>query len=131
MEVIHNLGAKFGTKIMPLLSFESANNQPATDVVKLLRVRIRLERRRLGLSQAKFANMCGIPLRTYKRLELGGCDSIEVLVKVAQGFGRGAGFNMLFPPQPLQRRVDVALKSIRTKLSNESSVTTTTPNTPQ
>lgn len=110
---------------MPLPSFETANYQSSTDVVKLLRVRIRLERRRLGLSQAKFAGICGIPLRTYKRLELGGCDSIEVLVKVAQGFGRAAGFNMLFPPQPIQRRVDVALENIRFKLSSETDATTT------
>jgi len=116
---------------MPLPSFENANNQTAVDVVKLLRLRIRLERRRLGLSQAKFASLCGIPLRTYKRLELGGCDSIEALVKVAQGFGRGAGLNMLFPPQPIQRRVDVALKSIRTKLRDQSNATMTTRDTPK
>jgi hypothetical protein len=61
-----------------------------------------------------------VPLRTYKRLELGGCDSIEVLIKVAQTFGRASGFETLFPAQPLQTRLDAALISIRRNLDKAS-----------
>jgi hypothetical protein len=112
-------GAKFGTFYMPIPSFEKANTLPSTDVLRLLRDRVRFERRRLGYSQTQFAVLCGVPLRTFKRFELGGCDSIEVLIKITQGFGRGPGFDMLFPAQPFSlqpRGMEVALQSIRSKL---------------
>lgn len=71
------------------------------------------------MSQPQFAAHCGIPLRTFKRFELGGCDSVGVLIQIAQGFGRGSGFDMLFPPQALplkSRGIEAALESIRSKL---------------
>ena len=105
---------------MPLPSFEAANEMSSSDVLNMLRNRIRLERSRIGLSQAQFALRCNIPLRTYKRLELGGCDSIEVLIKVSQALGRATGFDTLFPAQPLQNRLDIALLSIRRKLDAAS-----------
>jgi transcriptional regulator with XRE-family HTH domain len=101
---------------MPLPGFETANMLSAGEVLELLRSRIRLERSRLGMSQRTFAEKCKIPLRTYKRLELGGCDSIEALIKVTQALGRAPGLDGLFPAPPLVRRIDRALMSIKDKL---------------
>jgi transcriptional regulator with XRE-family HTH domain len=104
--------------MMPLPSFDQANTLGVQDVQRLISDRVRLERRRLGLSQVVFAAQCGIALRTYKRLELGECDSIGALIRVSQFFGRAPGFSSLFPellPPPLGR-LDVALQSIRAKM---------------
>jgi transcriptional regulator with XRE-family HTH domain len=104
---------------MPIPSFEKANTLPSTEVLRLLRDRVRVERRKLGYSQKQFAAHCGIPLRTFKRFELGGCDSVGVLIQITQGFGRGPGFDMLFPAQPLPpqpRGMEAVLQSIRSKL---------------
>jgi transcriptional regulator with XRE-family HTH domain len=109
---------------MPMPNFEQANGLAYEDVLRLLRDRVRFERGRLGFSQADFAVWCGVPLRTYKRFELGECDSLGVLIRIAQGFGRAPGFDMLFPPQPVvmaPRRLDAALLSIRKKLDGEVS----------
>jgi transcriptional regulator with XRE-family HTH domain len=100
---------------MPLPSFEQANKLSVQDVQRLLSDRVRLERRRLGLSQVVFAAQCGIALRTFKRLELGECDSIGALIRVSQFLGRAPGFSSLFPEllAPHLSRMDVALQSIR------------------
>ena len=57
---------------------------------------IRAERTRLSLSQREFALRCGIALRTYKRFELGHCDSLDVLLLIVQKFGRMQTFRLLF-----------------------------------
>lgn len=103
---------------MPLPSFDQANKLSVQAVQKLISDRVRLERRRLGLTQVVFAAQCCIPLRTYKRLELGECDSLGALIRVSQFLGRAPGFSSLFPellPPPLGR-LDIALQSIRAKL---------------
>lgn len=122
MEVIHIFGAKSGTFPMPIPNFEQANGLACGEVLQLISDRVRFERGRLGYSQADFAIWCGIPLRTYKRFELGECDSLSVLIRIAQGFRRAPGLDMLFPPQPVvmpPRRIDAALSSIRKKLDAE------------
>jgi len=104
---------------MPIPSFHLANKLSVQDVQRLISDRIRHERRRLGLTQVVFAARCGIALRTYKRLELGESDSIGALIRVAQYLERAMGFEMLFPPQQLDRSshgIDAALRSIRKKL---------------
>jgi transcriptional regulator with XRE-family HTH domain len=104
---------------MPIPSFERANAMDSGEVLSLLRDRVRFERKKLGYTQAQFAEECGIPLRTFKRFELGGAGSIDILIRVAQAFGRGAGFDMLFPAQLVSlkpRGIDAALMSIRSKL---------------
>jgi transcriptional regulator with XRE-family HTH domain len=104
---------------MPIPNFEKANVLTCPDVLRLLRDRVRFERKRLGYTQADFALRCSIPLRTYKRFELGGCDSVEVLIRIVQGFGRAPGFDTLFPPQPVvlpPRGLEAAMLSIRKKL---------------
>lgn len=58
--------------------------------------RIRFERVQIGLSQTRFAEQCGIPLRTYKRFELGYCDSFDVFIKIVMAFGRVRAFELFF-----------------------------------
>ena len=104
---------------MPIPSLEQANSQPCTQVLKLLADRIRAERRRLNLNQKQFSLRCGIPLRTYKRLELGECDSMSAFIRVFQGFERAAALEMLFPPMQLERGprgLQKSMESIRQKL---------------
>jgi transcriptional regulator with XRE-family HTH domain len=104
---------------MPIPSFDQANKLSVQAVLRLISDRIRCERRRLGLTQVVFAARCGIPLRTYKRLELGESDSIGALIRVAQFLERAPGLETLFPPPQLERPlqgIDAAMRSIRAKL---------------
>lgn len=65
---------------------------------------VRLERKKLSLSQRKFAEYCDIPLRTYKRFELNECDSIAIFIRIIltfesiSGSKRLSAFSLLFPP---------------------------------
>jgi len=61
--------------------------------------RVRIERRRLKLSQANFARECQIPLRTYKRFGRGQCDSLEAFLRVVKTFELTAAIELLFPPK--------------------------------
>lgn len=72
------------------------------EVVNLLCTRLRAERKKLQFSQQEFAEKAGVPLRTYKRFELGECDSLDVFVRISQAFGRAPGFETLFPPSQLE-----------------------------
>lgn len=102
---------------MPIPTFADANTKSSTDVAKLLCDRIRYERKQKGFSQAHFAQLCGIPIRTYKRVELYQCDSIDVLIRISQGFERAGGFETLFPPQPLAPRgIAASLQRIKQKM---------------
>lgn len=95
------LGPEMALFDMAMPDFGSAGALDTENLIILLRDRVRFERRRQTLSQAAFAEVCGIPLRTFKRYESTGTGSIELLVKIAQGFGRARGFDSIFPPQPL------------------------------
>lgn len=86
---------------MAMPDFGSAEALDTEKLIALLRDRVRFERRRHKLSQAAFAEICGIPFRTFKRYESTGTGSIELLVRIAQGFGRARGFDSIFPAQPL------------------------------
>jgi transcriptional regulator with XRE-family HTH domain len=68
----------------------------------LMSDRLRHERGQLGLTQQEFANRCGIPTRTYKRFELGECDSLDVFLKIVVAFERTRALDLLFPPKPAQ-----------------------------
>jgi transcriptional regulator with XRE-family HTH domain len=106
---------------MPIPTFEHANAMASDEVLDLLRDPVRLERKKLGYTQAEFAQRCGIALRTFKRFELGGAGSIDLLIRVVQVFGRGPGFDLLFPaqlPALKPRGIDAALMSIRAKLDD-------------
>jgi transcriptional regulator with XRE-family HTH domain len=62
------------------------------------------------MSQQVFAMKCGIPLRTYKRLEQGQCDSLQVFLQVVIAFDRTIALELLFPPQQMP---ETALDRIR------------------
>ena len=86
---------------MGIPTFEKSTSD--LDVLRaLLSDRLRHERGRLGLTQDQFANQCGIAVRTYKRFELGKCDSLDVFLKIVIVFERTRALDLLFPPKPAQ-----------------------------
>jgi len=104
---------------MAMPDFGSAGALGVDDLLVLLRDRVRFERRRQNLSQEEFAQICGIPLRTFKRYESTGTGSIELIVRIARGFGRAPGFDSIFPPQalaPQPRGIDAALARLEKKI---------------
>lgn len=84
---------------MSLPSFDQSQKLPASVLWAHIADRVRLERRRVELSQKAFAAQCGIPLRTYKRFELGQCDSLQVFLQIVIVFERVTAVELLFPPQ--------------------------------
>ena len=87
---------------MAIPSFEHAGGFSAAELCVRLADRVRVERRKLSLSQREFAERCDIPLRTYKRFELGQCDSLNVFVKIIGTFDRLVALELLFPPKPIE-----------------------------
>lgn len=69
--------------------------------------RIRSERIRQGYSQATMAETSGIPLRTYKRIELTGKGSIQNLILILRTFERIAALNLLFPSPEKSSRLTI------------------------
>lgn len=100
---------------MPIPDFGQANTLSSRDVFELLYTRLRAERAKLRQSQRDFAAKAGVPLRTYKRFELGECDSLDVFIRITQAFSRAPGFETLFPPTQLDakaRGLDAAMQSL-------------------
>lgn len=95
---------KFG-HYMSLPQFRNAENFSALELTVLLIDRVRSERRKLNLSQAKFAKKCGIPLRTYKRFELGQSNSLESFMRIVIVFERVVALDLLFPPAPVTVKI--------------------------
>lgn len=57
---------------------------------------VRAERHRQGFTQAQFAEMCHVPLRTYKRFELGKCASLQIFIQIVQFLNRIPAFDLFF-----------------------------------
>ncbi len=74
----------------------------ATDkeVCSFLASRVRNARVQKGYSQAEMSIKSGIPLRTYKRIELTGNGSICNLIIILRTLERLKGIELLFP-QPI------------------------------
>jgi len=70
----------------------------ATDleVCSFLASRIREERKKKGYSQTIMAKKSGIPLRTYKRIELTGNGSIQNLIVILRVLERIRAVEILF-----------------------------------
>ncbi len=66
---------------------------------QLLSTRLRYARTQLKLTQAEFASQCGVSVPTYKRFELGTCDSLEVLLRVITIFNRTSALDLIFPAE--------------------------------
>lgn len=86
---------------MSLPSFTQSSLLTAEEICKQIADRVRLERRKLGLSQVEFASQCSISLRTYKRFELAECDSLETFIRIVKAFERITAIELLFPPKAL------------------------------
>jgi transcriptional regulator with XRE-family HTH domain len=84
-----------------MTDFKFGDGVSVAMLVSRIAARVRFERQRLGLSQAVFAERCHVPLRTYKRFELGQSDSLEVFVRVIVEFERVAALELLFPPRTI------------------------------
>lgn len=67
------------------------------EVCVYLASRIRAERLRLGHSQVAMAAKAGIPLRTYKRIELTGRGSIDNLITILRMHDRIRAIEVLLP----------------------------------
>ena len=100
---LSTVSAKFGTfnsrTRMSLPKFDELGPCSASELRIHIADRIRFERRRLLMSQEAFATQCGIPLRTFKRLEQGQCDSLEVFLRLIIRFERTIAIELLFPPR--------------------------------
>ncbi|MBN3858698.1 helix-turn-helix transcriptional regulator [Paraburkholderia sp. Ac-20340] len=59
--------------------------------------RIRSERKKRGLSQAKFATLAGVSLRTYIRFEQHGSGTLETFVRAFKALGNVRNLYLLFP----------------------------------
>lgn len=86
---------------MSLRDFSGAGALSVPELRLRIADRVRQERRRLKLSQLKFAEQCQIPLRTYKRFEQGKCDSLEAFLRIVAVFQRTVAIELLFPPKPV------------------------------
>ncbi len=76
------------------MDLNSANND---GVCSFLASAIRAERVRRGYSQAEMSKRSGIPLRTYKRIELTGTGTIQNLIVILRTFERITAVKLLLP----------------------------------
>ncbi len=72
------------------------------EICSFLAARIRAARLDKKCSQKVMAEAAGIPLRTYKRIELKGNGSIKNLVQILRALGKIRGLEVLIP-QPSSR----------------------------
>lgn len=77
------------------------------EVSMFLAARIRADRLRQGYSQASLAKEAGIPVRTYKRIELTGDGSIENLILILRTLGRIRAVEVMFPSPSNKTHVSV------------------------
>jgi transcriptional regulator with XRE-family HTH domain len=110
---------KLALQGMSLPNFENGNHETPAKLLGRIGDRVRGERKRLGLTQVEFAQLCGVPLRSFKRFEAGASDSLTILLRVVQYFNRASAIEMLFPAAMLPPRgMHAALQSIRKKLDD-------------
>lgn len=109
---------------MSLPDFSNASGLSAPELRSRIADRVRLERRKLKLSQYNFADQCRIPLRTYKRFEQGQCDSLEAFLRIVRAFERIAAVELLFPPKPISiadvRSPTAALERLMSRAQGKS-----------
>lgn len=103
---------------MGLPGFHELAGDSASELRCRIADRVRVERRRLELSQKEFAERCGIPLRTFKRFEQGQCDSLEVFLSIVVRFERVVALELLFPPKPLTVMEPRSAPALLEKLKN-------------
>lgn len=84
----------------PEQELEAFRDWPETEVCKLLASRIRRMRQAIGESQSVFATRAHVPLRTYKRFEVGGKATLETFLRVMRTLDRTQYLHLLFPSAP-------------------------------
>lgn len=122
---LSTFGAIIGTfkqqKIMSLPGFHEIGPKSALELRVHIADRVRLERRREGLTQQEFAERCEIPLRTFKRFEQGQCDSLEIFLRIAITFERTSALELLFPAKPAARVETRSAQALLEKLKSRVS----------
>lgn len=83
------------------------------EVCIYLASRIRAERLRQGYSQATMSNKTGIPLRTYKRIELTGLGSIDNLVTILRTHDRIRAIEVLLPAPVAKPRPSIVERAMQ------------------
>lgn len=114
VEVIHKTCQIWHSFMTPEQELELLLHADEVAIARYLSMRVRRERRQLGLSQPAFAMKAGIALRTFKRFELEGSGTIETLARVMVAMGHARGFYTLFPQRPVNKpSLTERLNSIR------------------
>jgi transcriptional regulator with XRE-family HTH domain len=107
---------------MSLPGFHEIGPKTALELRTYIADRVRLERRRLGLNQKDFAERCGIPLRTYKRVEQAECDSLDAFLRIVICFERSVAIELLFPPKSAPvtepRSAPALLERMKSRIQN-------------
>lgn len=78
-------------------SFRDLDGSSASEHRKLLSDLVRLERKHRSLTQQQFAQLLGVPVRTYKRFELGTCDSLDIFLRIVILVDRSTALDLVFP----------------------------------
>lgn len=78
-------------------SFRALVGGSASEYRKLLSDLVRLERKQRSLTQHQFAQLLGVPVRTYKRFELGTCDSLDIFLRIVILIERSTALDLVFP----------------------------------
>lgn len=81
---------------------------PDSQILSYLASQIRAERLRRGYSQASMSKYTGIPLRTYKRIELAESGSIQNLIVILRALERTNTIKLLFPSPEKTTRTSLA-----------------------
>lgn len=81
--------------------FDSMSN---VEIAQAVGERVRAERIRQKKSQAEFAALAGVPLRTYQRFEVNGLGTVETLAAALRACQRLRGLQVALPQPTLPER---------------------------
>lgn len=91
------------------------------DIAKEIGVRLRAERIRRQLTQLQMAELAGIPLRTYKRLETNGTGAIATLIAAMRACDRIVGLQIMLPQPALPERKNRLIELTKRRTSQRRS----------
>lgn len=96
---------------------------PVSRVSSYLASRIRTHRKQLGHTQESFSKVCGISLRTYKRIESTGRGSIGNLIIILQATEKVRILEAIFPLQATPRASAVdRIRSLAIRMQDSENV---------
>ncbi|PPC94566.1 MAG: hypothetical protein CTY33_03155 [Methylotenera sp.] len=104
---------------MHLIAFKKKSN---IEVMEYLSAKILRERKKRKLTQAQFAKLANIPLRTYKRFEQDCNGSLNNFISVLKAFDKTNFLQAIFIEESLQKRptpIDVIFEAKRKSLSRD------------